>query len=373
MENILKKTYIVIKKNLFLLVIILPNVLFFYYQVFMASPRFESRTKIFVEQPDNTTTLDASMALLSGFGVSKQDQDTQLVKAYVLSYDMLQHLEEELSIQAHYSMSNADPLSRLALNSSSESFYQYYLDRVRVEIDEKSSVMSIFVQAFTPEMALKISQSITEKAEWFINDIGHRLAEAQLSFVNKEHNIAKEKLQENKLKLIEFQRQYNLLDPKQESIAISQIGYGIESKIAQKSAELKALKSVMDGRAPRVMTLVNEISALKEQLELEKLKLVGESSERSSLSLNEVLNKYSALKVELEMTLSAFTSSTISLEKARIEAYRKIKYLVVIENSKLPEENKYPKVVYNISLMLVITIIVFGFIRIITATIKELR
>jgi capsular polysaccharide transport system permease protein len=101
--------------------------------------------------------------------------------------------------------------------------------------------------------------------------------------------------------------------------------------------------------------------------------LVGDQNSHDALSLNEVLNKYSALKIDLDIALQAFTSSTVSLEKARIEAYRKIKYLVVVEKPRVPEDNQYPRVIYNISLLFVITIIIFGFVRIILATIRELR
>ncbi|WP_217541425.1 lipopolysaccharide biosynthesis protein [Vibrio metschnikovii] len=373
MKNITKKIYSTVQKYLFLIVVVIPNILFTYYQTMVATPRFESRTKIIVEQPDNSSTLDTGLALLSGFGVSKHNQDTQLVKSYILSQDMLHHLEQVLSLREHYSMSDADSFSRLQEDSSQEEFYQYYLNRIRVEIDEKSSVVSIFAQAFTPEMSLKISQEITGKAEWFINNVGHQLANAQLRFIKNEYSLAQSNLQENKIKLIEFQRKYNLFDPKQDSMAISQISYGIEGKIAEKSAELKALKSVMNKTSPRVMALENEISALSQQLELEKLRLVGERIGKGSLSLNEILNQYSALKIDLEMALSAFTSTTLSLEKARIEAYRKIKYLIVVESPKMPEDRQYPKVIYNISLLFMMSIVLFGIIRIFSATVRELR
>lgn len=373
MKNTIKKVTARVQKYLFLIIVIIPNLTFISYQTLVATPRFESRTQVIVEQPDNNSTLDTGLALLSGFGVSKHNQDTQLVKAYILSQDMLNHLQQVLSIREHYSMTDADRFSRLKAGSSQEEFYQYYLDRVRVEIDEKSSVVSIFAQAFSPDMSLKISQAIKDKSEWFINNIGHQLAEAQLRFIKNEYELAQDKLQENKLKLIAFQREYNLFDPKQDTMAISQISYGIEGKIAEKSAELKALKSIMDKTSPRVMALENEISALSQQLELEKLRLVGERKGKDSLSLNEILNQYSALKIDLEMALSAFTSTTISLEKARIEAYRKIKYLIVVESPRIPEDSQYPKVIYNISLLFMMSMVLFGIIRIVSATVRELR
>ena len=43
----------------------------------------------------------------------------------------------------------------------------------------------------------------------------------------------------------------------------------------------------------------------------------------------------------------------MSLEQARIEAYRKLKYLVVVDSPSLAEEAEFPKRLYNIVSILV--------------------
>ncbi len=366
MNELLQK----IKSNLFVSLVVFPTIFFSIYQVLVASPRYESKTQLIVQQPDGMATMDASMALLTGLGVPTGNKDTQLVKAYIFSNDMLSYLEEKLSIKKHYSSDEYDFFSRLPADASSEEFHQYYTSKVRVEIDEKSSVISVYVQAYTPQASFEITQAIAHKAEWFINNIGHQLAEAQLNFIKKEHQSAEVRLQKTKAKLIEFQTKHSLLDPEKEGSALSQIAYGIEGQIAIKNAEMKAMLSTMTSDAPQVLMLNNEIQALKSQLALEKSRLTNGTK---SDSINEVLSQFSDLKIELEMALSAYTSSTISLEKSRIEAYRKLKFLVVVEEVKLPQDSKYPEIFYNISLFALLLVIFFGIMRIIIATIHELK
>ena len=361
----------IIKNNVFLFSVVLPSLIFIFYQMVIASPRYETTTQIIVQQPDGSTTMDTSMALLSGLGVtSQQGNDSELVKAYIYSSDMLDYLESELQIKEHFIDSQYDFFSRLKHHNTYEEFYDYYLNAVKVEIDEKSSVISVFVQAFEPEMSYKMSKAVSARAEWYINSIGHQLAEAQLTFIKKEHADLQQKLQTAQHDLNSFQNEHNLLDPEQEGAALSQISYGIEGQIATKRAELTALESLMSNNAPQVLAAKNELNSLNDQLKREKSRLTNEASKKS---INNILNAYANLKINLQLAVSAFTSSTISLEKSRIEAYRKLKFLIVVNQAKVPEQNKYPEVFYNVSLFVILLTIFFGILRIIVATIHELK
>ncbi|MEP3349823.1 MAG: hypothetical protein ABJN96_07705 [Marinomonas sp.] len=61
-----------IKKPFFLFVI-LPSLLFSAYQLFWAAERYESQAKVIVQQPDGASTMDASLAFLSGLGGDLQE------------------------------------------------------------------------------------------------------------------------------------------------------------------------------------------------------------------------------------------------------------------------------------------------------------
>jgi capsular polysaccharide transport system permease protein len=71
--------------------------------------------------------------------------------------------------------------------------------------------------------------------------------------------------------------------------------------------------------------------------------------------------------------MQAYAASQISLEKSRIEAYRQLKFLVVVESPTLAEQARYPDVIYNLTLFLVVMMMIFGIGKIIFATAKELR
>ena len=118
----------------------------------------------------------------------------------------------------------------------------------------------------------------------------------------------------------------------------------------------------MSAKAPQVMALQNELNALKAQLKAERNKLA--QTVQGEMPVSKILAQFTDYKVKIELAIQAYTSSQISLEKSRIEAYRQIKYLIVVEKATLSEDSKYPDVYYNISLFIMIHNLIQMYIKI---------
>jgi len=359
-------------KSKLVMFVLFPWAIFCLYQVFFATERYVSQSQVIVRKPDAQATMDTTMALLSGFGVSSGGNDSLLVVAYINSTDMLSYLDNALDLKQHYQQTNIDILSRLEGDATREEFLEYYLNHIDVIIDDMSNVITISTQSFDPEFALKLNNMIVERAEWYINSIGHQLANSQLAFIKKEHKGIESKLQVAKTELLNFQQQYGLLDPEAEGIAIQQITYALVAEISAKKSELKALQSVMSESAPQVISAKVILQALEKQMESERARLSNESKEKQ-LSVSQIITQSAYLKVNIELATQAYTSSLISYEKSRVEAYRQLQYLITVEASTLPEDNKYPDIYYNILLALVFGLFSFGILSILIATAKEIK
>jgi capsular polysaccharide transport system permease protein len=364
----------------FVYFVVLPFLLVAFYQILLASPRYESQAQLIVKEPNGIATLDPAMAVMSGFGISNGNSDTELVKSYIHSNDMLTYLESELNIEQHFSNKRYDFISRLSANASREDQLAFFLDKVAIQIDDKSQIITIKAQAFESKVAELLNQAIFDRAEWYINEVGRNLAKEQLYFVQQEHALVQEKLRAAKSVLLDFQSRYNLLDPEAEGMALQQISYEIEGLIAAKKTELRALKTSMSDTAPLVMQARTQLDSLTQQLYKERNRLTDQSgmegvasSQENELGVGQILAKYSDYKIDLELALQSYTSSLISLEKSRIEAYRQLKYLVVVETPTVPEDATYPNITYNLTLMLVLQLMLFGVGKIILATVKEMR
>jgi capsular polysaccharide transport system permease protein len=341
--------------------------------VFWASERFESTAQVIVQQPDGMATMDASMALLTGFGVSSSViNDNELLKNYIYSSDMRNYLDNKIELRKHYMIDIADFFSRLHRWDTNKDFSEYYQEHVEVLIDDASGVITIKAQGFTPEFSKTLVAEIVQKAEKYINSIGHQLAKSQLIFIEGEHALITNKFKQAQKDLMLYQEKYTLLDPTAEGMAKQQITYTLEGQVSLKEVELKNLLLIMSDMAPRVIMARNELASLKSQLITERDKL-AEKNDGKVIPVSQILSQFTDLKLNLELTLQAYTSSEISLEKSRVEAYRQLKYLITVQTAGVPDDNTYPMVWYNIILLFSILNLIFVIIKICWVTSKELK
>jgi len=354
----------------FVIFVLVPVLLFFIYQSLISSGRYESNAMIVVKQPDSSASMSPELAVLGSFGVQSADNDSGVLESYIYSTDMLSHLDQKLNLKKHYTSSQADVFSRLSSSSSIEDFIEFYKDHVTVTIDDMSGIILISVQGFEPKYAQIINKEIIAKSESFINNIGYQLASEQVKFMSNEHISWQENLKVAQNRMLAYQQKYRLLDPLAEGTAIQSISYNLENQIASIKAKLIASQALMSETAPEVQTLKNQLSALQGQLSNEKSRLAIRND--SEVSVSEIIAQFASLKIDYEMATQAYTASLASLEKAKVDAYRQIKYLITVEQPTLPEDNKYPQVLYNVALLAIILSLLFGITKLVIATIKEL-
>lgn len=359
-----------LKKNK-LIFIVAPWLIYAFYLIFLAAPQYESESRLIVKSTDGGSSFDPTTLLAGTITGASSANDSQIIESYIQSQDMMRYLEQTLSLSEHYSSDVGDIFSRLNSHHSQIEFYEYYLDHITVEVDSASSVITLKVRGFDPEFAHKVNGAIVKKAEEFLNAINNNLAKSKMAFAKNEHSIVEEKLQAAKNELLTFQSKYNVLDPTAEGAASQQIAFSLQATLAQKQAELNSLETMMSPMAPEVQNTKRQINALRQQINLQKESFSNQEND-DSLSVSNLMAQYSNLQVQLQLAIQAYSSSLVSLENARVEAYQKLQHLVTIETPTLPDDNAYPRIPYNLTLFGVILLIIYGTARIVIATIKEL-
>ena len=83
--------------------------------------------------------------------------------------------------------------------------------------------------------------------------------------------------------------------------------------------------------------------------------------------------QYKELQIEADFALEAYKAGFSSLEKARLDASRKLKHFVMVSTSGLPEDAVYPRILYNLLTALVLLFLFYGVIRLVIATIQDHR
>ncbi len=344
----------------------LPVGLVFIYLFFIATPQYESVATVVAKQSDeNGVSAAAPMALL---GVDAgQNKDAYLVQHYILSSDMLNYLEQKLSLKSHYSQTQADWLSALSKNATQEEFLEYYLDKVTVEFDDVSGLLSISVKSFTPEFSQQMVIEMITKAEHFINDMGHKMAQDEVGFVEGELDRAHQKLVALTEQMTEFQNEKQVFSTEQQSAAVMTSIAELNSLLINKQTELEALLSYMNKAAPEVVTLKNQIAALKNQINEQQSKLV--SPEQTAL--NQLNVEFRNLSMQIEFATDVYKAALLGLEQTRVEAHRKLKHLMVVAQPNLADEALYPRRVYWFVTLSILFMIIYSIVVMLIATVKE--
>ena len=351
---------------LFFMLVLIPFTLISVYYLFIASDIYVSESKITVMQAGQIQKdLNFSIPLL---GNPLNREDAFLVQEYILSYDMLEHLEKTLNLSKLYQDEKVDFIKRLPKDFTREEFLKYYRKNiVKVKYDDYTSILTLEVYAFKPEVAYQINKEIISQCEKYINEISHKIAKEQVSFIEQELLNAYKRKQNSANDLLKFQNTYRVIDPVQEIQANFSVISSLESQLALQEAKLKEILAYLDENSIQVQALKSQIEALKRQIEKEKSRLVG------GQGLNKVALEYLNLRLNAEFYTDVYKATLSAFEATRVEATRKIKNIAIVASPNFPEEALYPKKFYNMALALILLLLIYGIASLTINVIKEHR
>lgn len=356
-------------RRLALALVGLPLLLAAIYYTFIAAERYVSESIVVVRQARETTSgTSGLMTMLAGINPASTE-DTLYLQRYILSMDMLAHLQEKLDLRKHYQQHRLDVPYHLSAGSSQEDLLAYYRSRVSAHYDDQVGLLVISVQGFDAAFAQAVNQEILKKSEEFVNDISHQIAREQLKFALEERASAQQTYEESKQALLRFQNQHGVFDPMNTGASRSALMANLEGELAQAQAELYALQQSYGARSPTVRNHQVQIEALERQLEAERRRLVAAGGGEGRI--NELASRYESLVLQARIAEQAYTMSVAGAESARIEGVRKLKTLAVISRPTQPDEALYPRVAYGLFTLLVGLGMLYGVVRFAVATIRD--
>lgn len=335
----------------------------------IASDRYVSQAKLMIKQADQIKMLPDTLSML-GIG-GNNHQDMLLIQDYLSSWDMLSMLDKKLGLKAHYQSNKADYFSRLSSDASRESFIRYYREHLALRLDGLSGVLTIELQAFDPEYGQQVVGLMLKESERFINKLGHQVALDQLAFVEEEVNRAYQRLQDEKAKVLAFQNSHELISPESTSSARLGVVSQIEAELVRHQTELKQLRSYMRDTAPSVISVQSRVNALTKQLEQERAKLTGVNNGLDKEAMNEITARYLDVQTQEILAADLYKTGLITLEQARVEAYRKLKHLLVITQPTQAEDAEYPRRFYYLTTIGVLLCLFYGLVIMGLATLRE--
>ncbi len=351
------------------LLIGVPMILAAIYLFGIAADRYVTEAKVMVKRAGGAEGGAPDLGALLAGSYSLAREDALYLKEYILSPDMLARLDRSLDLRRAFGEAGPDIFHRLAADAPEEQFLDYYRARVEVSFDDKTSLLTVRTEGFTPVFAQRFNQAILAEAESFINDISHKIAREQMDFAGHEVERSRHRLDAARDALLAHQNLHGVLDPVAQAEAAGKLVADLEARRAQFEAELRQLKSYLNADTPQVVTMQNAIRALEAQAAQEKSKLAAPGAPK----LNRVAAQFLEAKATVEFNTDLYKLSLTALENTRIEAARKIKNLVVVSSPHLPEEAERPRRALILASLLLVSSLLYGLVRLAWAVIEDHR
>lgn len=346
-----------------------PTLVSMLYLGFIASDVYTSSSQFIIKRSNaQISPMTLGIPFLNPQASTTQE-DALILHDYALSMNLIRELQKEHSFLLGFEADSVDWWSRLSSDAPPEKIREYLEKYIVYYIDPESGIVTLDTSAFSPEVAQNLNKTIIGFFEAYINNISVDLANAQVGFVREELVKAEAMVTKARTETLAFQSKYNLIDPVSESASLFERISTLEGRLSQKETELKTLLSFLQEESPKVAKVRKEISALNEQITEETTSLAG-GEERS---LNQIMAEYQQLKISQEFALNSYTSALASLESARTEASRQIKFLVMISDTGLPVTPSYPKFIRGSLTVFVLSSLIFLVLRLVIATINDHR
>lgn len=355
-------------RRLKLLLIALPLLLATLYYGLLAADRYVSESIVTVRQASQDAGSVPGVAMLLGGVNPPARDDTLYVQQFIHSLALLNRLDAKLDLRGHFEAETTDPIYRLYDGVSQEWFLDYYRSRVEVTFDDIAGLLKLRVQGFEPVFAQELNKAILEESERFVNDFSHRMAREQMRFAETERQSSAERLQQAKSQVLAFQTKNKLLDPLTQAEASSALTAKLQATQAEQEAELRNALTFLNESSYQIKALRSQLDATRSQLDIERLRA---TSGRTGQRLNTLAAEFQALILQAGFAEDSYKLALAAVENTRIEASRKLKSLVVIEPPSLPETAQYPRRLYNLVTLAVISLLLYGIARLVIATIRE--
>lgn len=351
--------------------VIVPLALAVIYYAFFAVDRFVSSAQVVVREEGSNAAaaMPGLSTLLTGANPASREE-TLYLRQFITSNDMMQLLEERLKWVEHYRQQRSDIFFLLRDGTTREDLLKFYKRMVVATYDETTGLLTVEVQALTPEMSKLMLTTILEVSEHFVNEMSHSIAREQMTFAKGELESARKNYQVRKEQLLSFQNANKVLDGDTSAQSRAAIISSLEAEYSRQQAVVTEMQYKLRANSPQVVQQQSKVNALRAQLGAEKRLLVSAPDGEQA---NVIASRYQQLVLDAGMAEASYTATVGALDSARVEASKKIRTLITVVTPNTPEAALYPERIYNLATILLALLMLYGIARFLIASIEDHR
>lgn len=326
----------------FVLFVLLPALAGGYYYAAVASPQYETESRLVVRTIGMQTSEDESgpgrVTMLGGAAVI---QDAYILVNYLKSIDIVKDLQEDVDLRARFTHPDADPLARLEQDASIEELHAYWQGQTIAYVDGPSGIIQFTVRAFTPEDAVLISQHAIDRASQLIEVLSEQAKRDLLERARLELDNALAVYITSLDNLRDLQNEAGILNPLTEAGVSTELIASLFLERLQAEAEMKTLEARGVTASPQLDTLRTRIEALDAQIARQRQQMAG--LEQQSGELSAFFARITALETERLLAESLYRSASRNFDLAKSGTQRQSTFVSVFAPPITPSEPGHPQ------------------------------
>ncbi|MDX0017589.1 RkpR, polysaccharide export protein [Sinorhizobium meliloti] len=349
----------------FLGFVALPATLASLYMAFIAADQYHSTASFAVRSIEGGVSSDILGMFTQASGGSTVS-DSYILMDYILSERMTADADRRFKLEDVYATRGLDFFYGIGSDLPIEDKLAYWRDMVKVSFDHASGIMQVNVKAFEPKQAQEIAQFIVDQSDSLVNSLSLSARNDVLRAAQDEVLAGEARLSKARAGLRNYRDKSQEISPEEGAkLAIQLIG-GLEGELTKLNADLATAKSQMSEDTPRIRVLKTRIESLEQQLAVERQRLgAGEKGtsaigDPNSPDVAGRIAEFEELETEREFAERAYTAALGSLEKARIEANNRQRYLALFIEPTLSQMAQYPARLLNALLVILGLLFAWG-------------
>ncbi len=347
---------------------LVPALITFLYAVLIYDSMYVSKTTFTIQSNTTEKSFDFGASSLLTAGVNK---DLHVVYAYIKSVDLFNDLDSELNLKEHYQ--HHDPVSTMPSQPTIMDIEEYWDGVTTVKIDADSDIMLMTVRTYDPEFSKLLADTVLRKIDNLVNTMNAHALEDSIKLAKREVKEAEDRVRSIAEKIRIYRDEHEYIDPKTEAGSTMGIVSTLESEIAQKKAELAEKLGYMRSNSQEIITLERKIASLENQVKELRSRISSSGKYVDQKSMSKSVAEYEKLELEYQFAQKILESVRTTLEVTRQQSLSKNKYLVKIDEPKIPDESLWPRPFKAASLVMAISfLLILGISLIVSAVMEHL-
>ena len=348
--------------------VFIPTIVAGWYYFTQATPLYATVSQFQIQHANSSAPMGAGLGSLLAGSQLATNPESVAVQSYLTSRDAMLRLDADMGFKRAFQDPSIDPLTRLAPDATMEAAFKTYQSSVKIGYDPTEGVINMEVVAPDPQLSREFSLALIDYAEEQVDQMTARLRTDQLTEARKNYDEAEASVLDAQRRVQQLQEQMGIFDPMAEGGAVMARIQTMEAELLQKRLELGTLESNLRPNASRVDALRGEIARLEEMIAQTRLQLTESTEARNSLAA--ITGDLRMAEAELATRQQMLASSLATLEAARMEVGKQVRYLTLSVSPVAPDEATYPRAAQNTFVAL---LIFSGIYLMISLTVSILR